>query len=190
MIVLKEFLELNPLDKREGDFPEKEILALKDKIPVDLYDFLKQEQKSVYGNGFFRTVLPTDYHGILNNWGLDGNNCFAFLRSSFGCIAFYYKNKCYAFNPQEGENLVITGSDFNRLFNFSLSWDMNLNGGFCYDLHLQNINKLAELKEDEMYTLVPSLPLGGDRETSKVVIVKMKEELDILAKQFNHKTTN
>lgn len=190
MIALKEFLEFNPLDKKIGTFPERELLELKGKIPTDLLEFLNQEQKSIYGNGFFWTILPADYHDILNNWGLDGDNCYAFLRSSFGCIVYWSNEKCYGLNVQDGSNNPITGNDITRLFNFTLTWDINLEVGFCYDLHIEHRDNLPELKEDEMYTLVPSLPLGGDRETSKVEVVKIREQLDILAQLFDHKTTD
>lgn len=102
MTDITKFLTKHPLDKKVGQFAEGELEAYRDKIPDELYQFLQQEQKSVYGNGFFRTVSPKDFHDVFTNWGLDGDNCHAFLISSFGCIEYYYDNDYCGFNPHTG----------------------------------------------------------------------------------------
>jgi hypothetical protein len=188
MIELKEFLETNPVKKKLGKFSEKDLAGLKGKIPDDLLVFLEHEQKSVYGDDFLWTVSPFDFHDVLSNWGLDGQNSYAFLRSSFGCLAYFYKNDFYVLNPQEGINTILGDDDVNLLFNLSLAYTGNLEEGFFLDVHNRCKKNMSVLKEDEMYTLVPPVTSGGDRETSKIEIVKMKEQLDKLAQLFDHKT--
>lgn len=75
------------------------------------------------------------------------------------------------------------------LLNLALVNTTNLEIGFCYDMHLKHRSTLPELKEDEMYTMVPALPLGGDMETSRIETVRRDVQLDILAQLYNHKTT-
>jgi hypothetical protein len=188
MVELSDFLNKNPLSRKIGKFSVEELNI--SECPIELIDFLTQEQKNSYGNNFFWTISPSEYHDVLNNWGLDGKNCFAFLRSSFGCITFFSKQKYWCLNCQDGSCNPICGNHFDMLMNMVLCDSTNLNVGFCYDLHLKYCDNLPELKEDEMYTLVPALPLGGDMETSKVQVVKLKVQLDILAQLYNHKTTN
>jgi hypothetical protein len=191
MIDIEKFKTKHPLDKKIGDFKEDELQPYKDKIPEEVYKFLEQEQKSIYGNGFFRTVSPNDFHDVFTNWGLDGQNCYAFLRSSFGCIEFYYDGDFYRLNPHAGSNFINSpGKYFSILMNLALCNATNLEMGFCYDLHLQHKDTLGELKDDEMYTLVPSIPFGGSKETSRIEVVKMDVQLDILAQLYNHQTTD
>lgn len=189
MTDITDFLMTHPLDARTGQFPLNELEAYKHKLPQELYEFLQQEQKSVYGNGFFRTVSPKDFHDVLGNWGLDGNNCHAFLVSSFGCIAYYHNEKFYVLNPHIALSTTITGNIFDLAFNIVLCNTTSLSVGFYYDLHMQHRGTLSELKEDEMYTLIPAIPLGGSKETSKIEVVKMEVQLDILAQLYGNKTS-
>ena len=188
MTDITDFLDTHPLDKRTGQFAANELETYREKIPQELYDFLEQEQKSIYGNGFFRTVSPKDFHDVFDNWGLDGKNCFAFLRSSFGCIAYYHKEKYYVLNPHIALNTTISGNLFDLALNLVLCNTTSLSVGFFYDLHLQYAT-LPKLNEDEMYTLIPALPLGGSKETSKIEVVKMEVQLDILAQLYDHRTS-
>jgi hypothetical protein len=189
MTDITEFLTKHPLDRRTGQFAKDELEAYKDKLPQELYEFLEQEQKSVYGNGFFRTVSPKDFHDVLNNWGLDGKNCHAFLRSSFGCVEFFSKDKYYRFNPHLGIANANCPNDLDFLLNAVLTNTTNLEIGFCYDLHFKHHAALPELRDDEMYALVPAVPLGGSKETSRIEVVKMDVQLDILAQLYDHRTS-
>jgi hypothetical protein len=190
MIDIIEFRTKHPLDKKPGNFNEDELKQYKDKIPEELFQFLEQEQKSVYGNGFFWTVSPKDFHEIFSNWGLDGQNCYAFLKSSFGCIEYFYNNKYYRFNPHLGIANANCPNDLDFLLNEVLVNTTNLEIGFCYDLHLKYKDALNKINEDEIYTLVPSIPLGGSKETSRIEVVKMDVQLDILAQLYNHETSD
>jgi len=187
---IENFTAKHPLDKRTGSFEDNELQQYEGKVPEELLQFLKQEQKSVYGDGFFWTVSPKDFHDTFTNWGLDGENCFAFLRSSFGCIAFYSADKYYVLNPHLGLCTTISGNSFNVVFNLILCNTTSISTGFFYDLHLKYKDTLQELQADEIYTLVPSIPLGGDRQTSKIEIVKIDVQLDILAQLYNHRATD
>ena len=80
MIDIEKFTIKHPLEKRIGNFKENELEQCIGKIPDEVFQFLKQEQKSIYGNGFFWTVSPLDFHDVFTNWGLDGQNCFAFFK--------------------------------------------------------------------------------------------------------------
>jgi hypothetical protein len=190
MIDIEKFKTKHPLDKKIGNFKDNELEPYKGKIPEEVFLFLGQEQKSIYGNGFFWTVSPNDFHDIFTNWGLDGKNCYAFLRSSFGCIDFFHSDKYYVLNTHSGLCTTISGNNFNLAFNLILCNTTSLAVGFCYDLHLQHKDTLGELKDDEMYTLVPSIPFGGSKETSRIEVVKMDVQLDILAQLYDHQTTD
>jgi hypothetical protein len=186
---LTNFLDNNPRGQKVRNFSENELLNYKNSKLQEIYEFLEKEGKCFYNGRFFSTVLPSDYHDIFDNWGLDGKNCFAFLRSSFGCIEYFFNENFYRFNPHDGSSSANCGNRFSMLMNFVLTNTTNLNIGFCYDLHTKNIQHLPVLKEDEMYTLVPAIPLGGSFETSKIEVVKMNVQLDVLAQLYNHKTT-
>lgn len=121
---------------------------------------------------------------------MDGHNCYAFLKSSFGCLEFFYNNKYSRFNPHLGVSNANCPNDLDFLLNEVLINTTNLEMGFCYDLHLKYKDTIGELKEDEMYTLVPSIPLGGSKETSNIEVVKMDVQFDILAQLYNNRASD
>ena len=188
MIDIVKFRECHE-DKREiGRFSDEDLDKYKNKLSNEVIDFLKQEGKCTYSHSFFWTILPEDYHEILDQWGLDGYSCYAFLRSSFGSIVFYKGSDFFSLNPYDG-----TLSEFSDLFrlviNNYLQSSSILEITFWFELHQKNIDILPVLKEDEIYALDPTIPEGGSPETSKIVVAKLKEHLQKLADLFDHTTT-
>lgn len=45
---------------------------------------------------------------------------------------------------------------------------------------------MPQLEQDEIYAIIPSLPLGGGQETSKLEVVKMREHLAILSELYGN----
>lgn len=126
MLELNSFLELSPRNRTIGQFEKSKLENLKGMVPEEIIEFLHQEQKAVFGKDFFWSVLPSNYHSILDSWGLDGQNSFVFLRSSFGCLAYFYNNDFYVLNPHKGKTTVLVGNIPNLLFNLALAYVINL----------------------------------------------------------------
>lgn len=185
--MLTQFLEINPFNRKLEDFTPEQLKNSKDQISHGLYDFLLQQGEAVYGDDFFWIVLPSDYHEILSKWGLDGKKCYAFLRSSFGCIAYFYQDDFYVLNSMKGTNTIICGNNIDLLFNLALAYEGNLEYEFCLDLHKANRSKLPALKRDEMYSLEKPIAKKGKYNSSAIKVANLKEELIYLADLFGNK---
>ena len=173
-------------DKKQlGNFTDAELAALDKKLPADIINFLKEEGRASYSNYTLWTIHPQEFHDILSEWGLDGNKCYAFIRTAFGGCIYYTKKKFYSFDS-------LTGT-INNL-NDEVYALMSLYLNFTFLLHdtwhlqyLENRTDLPPIQADEVYGLVPALPFGGNLETSKFEVVKMHEHLAFLAELFDNK---
>jgi len=192
MIDLSQFREIY-FDKRQvGYFSDGELEILQGNFPDEVIEFLRQEGKCTYRDDFLWTVLPDEYYSMMEGWGfenqgIDPKKCHACLRTSFGSLIYCYEKEFYSFSPFIADNGTL-GSSFDFLLNYQITGDI-LDGVFWFDLHQRMRSKMEQLKEDEIYAIVPSIPLGGSPETSKVEVVKMREHLAILAELYDHRVT-
>ena len=188
MCDLKDFIEANQPVRRIHAFDEQSLSALsRDKVPVDIIEFLGQEGLSTYRDDFFWTTLPQDHFQTLTEWGLPGKQCFAFLKTAFGGLFFLKNDKIYRLDPFSGY-LIESDFDLCTFLNLVLIMDLTLEACYfdIYQNH-QNHRLNQPLQEGEVYGLVPALPLGGSFETSAIEVVKMHEYLAFLAQLFNNK---
>lgn len=189
MITYEGFKERHyPRQKQWGQFPEEQLNALRNALPVDVIEFLQKEGVSSYVDGFLWTTIPADFHDILNQWGLKGDQCYVFMRSAFGACVYYHKEEYFYLDPIEGR-IVSLGDDFYLLLNYMLTLDAILESGFFIDYYLNMEVDRNLLQPDELFSFAPPFPLGGSFEISKIEIVKIKEHLLYLAKLFKNKAT-
>lgn len=184
MITYEEFREVHHSKNQFGVFTDKELSALAEKLPLDIVNFLKEEGRCSYSNQIIWTCHPNEFYEILSQWGL-GKNCHAFIRTAFGGCIYYSRKNFYSFDSIKGtiNNLndeVYTLINVFLTFNFLLNhtWHLNI---------LDSRKNLPLLKPDEIYALVPALPLGGSLENSQLEVVKMFEHLSFLAQLFDGK---
>jgi hypothetical protein len=188
MINLTDFREEHPDKKQLGYFSDEQLQSWADHVPGEVIDFLHQEGECTYRNDFFRTILPKEYHAVFSDWGLEGNNCYAFLRSAFGALVYCFKGEYYVLLPYTGEGNFLS-RDFDTVMNIHLSMHLVLEEAFLLNTYLEKKQVLPGLKADEIYAFVPAIPLGGSPETSKMEVVKMHEHLATLAELYEHKVT-
>lgn len=185
MCDLTKFFKANPRSEKIASFQESDLQFLLEKnIPADIIEFLQTEGLATYRDNFFCTTMPQEHFQLFSEWGLKGENCYAFLKTAFGSLCFYKKGKIFQLNP-------ITGSVYKGLFEFCGFMNLlAITDSFmesCYFDIYQEIKKNRVLKPDEIFALVPALPLGGSFKTSKFEVVKMREHLAFLAQLFGNK---
>lgn len=171
--------------KQVGNFTPAELAVLDKKLPADIINFLKEEGRAGYSNNTLWTIHPAEFHDILSDWGLDGNKCYAFIRTAFGGCIYCSKKNFYSFDSLSG-TINNLNDDVYTLMNVYLTFDFLLHDTW----HLQYLETRIDLPAilpDEVYGLVPALPFGGSLETSKFEVVKMREHLAFLAELFANK---
>jgi len=185
MCSIDDFLAANPRSRKIKTIDEQAIVALlKQQAPADMVEFLQQEGIATYRDDFFCTTVPQDYFDVLSEWGLKGAECFTFLKTAFGSLCFSLKGKIFQLDPLNGY-LYKGRFDFCNFMNLLAPMDSFMEG--CYFDIYQGIKKKHPLASDEIYGLVPALPLGGSFEKSAFEIVKVREHLSILAQLFDNK---
>jgi hypothetical protein len=182
------FLNRNPIYKQGNPYPSEEIKALKGKVPDDLLQFMTTFGRCTFANGFFSTVYPGDIDSktIFKEWGFKKGEYYIFLKSCFGLCVFYHKGSYHLLDGPRGEYQELGGST-NLTLNFILTGTLFVDEVGRYDIYMSKKKKLAELKQDEIYMLVPALPLGGSFEKSKLEPGKMLEHLCLLAQLCDNK---
>lgn len=130
---------------------------------------------------------------MLQGWGLekeglDPEKCYVFLRTSFGSLIYFHDEDYYFLSPFIARN-ALCGGTFKKLIIRTLAEEPDLNLIYWLDLHKKVYNEMPQLQEDEIYTIVPSIPEGGSPESSTVEIVKMKEQLSLLSELYDHEVT-
>lgn len=185
MCSIDDFLAANPRTMQLGPFDEQVIADLSNhQVPPDIIEFLQREGIATYRDDFFCTTVPQDYFETLSEWGLKGNECCTFMKTAFGSLCFSLKGKIFQLDPISGY-LYKGRFDFCKFMNLLVPMDSFMEG--CYFGNYQKIGKRQPLAPDELYGLVPVLPLGGSLETSKLEVMKAREHLSILAQLFDNK---
>lgn len=183
------FLERNPASSKVVHFTNDELSKLVSaKLPDELLHFFKTFGRCTFANGFLSAIHPDDIdsEAIFKAWGFKKGPYNIFLKTCFGVVIYYHKGGYYYLNPHLGVyNLMAI--DFDSLINYALRSNLMIKNVFRYDIYMAHLKSLPKLKEDEIYMLVPAIPLGGSFETSKFEHGKAFEHLCFLAELYDNK---
>lgn len=182
---LEEFYKANQPIRKIMEFSQAELVQLDSyDIPMEIKSFLVNQGLATYKNNFYTTTLPQWHMETLSNWGLKGNECFSFMNTAFGGLFFYCDGKINRLNPFTG-TVLTSNFNFLKYMKFVLTSESTLEGCYfdIYEKYKLNSPKLA----DEIYAVVPALPIGGSFETSSYEVVKMREHLVFLAQLYDNK---
>ena len=183
-----EFLTAYPISGQAVPYSDGEINKLKDEVPDDLLNFFRQMGRCSFADGFLTTVYPydIDYKSMLKQWGLKKKGePIVFLKTVFGLCFFYLDKKYYYLDAPRGLYERFAGSANLAFNNVISSWAM-INEISMYPVYMEHRSSLPPLKNDEVYMLVPAMPLGGSFEKSKLEPGKLLEHLFILAELYDN----
>jgi hypothetical protein len=182
---LDDFYTANQPIRKMRDFNQEELTQLNSyDMPIEIKTFLVEQGLVAYKNNFFVTTLPQWHIETLSTWGLKGKECFSFMKTVFGGLIYYSKGKIYRLNPFTGR--VLKGNfEFIDYMNLTLTSEATLEG--CYYEIYEKYKLNTPMQADEIYAVVPALPLGGSFETSSYEVVKMREHLAFLAQMYDNK---
>ncbi len=174
--------------------PPSSIEHYRGKLPDQLLAYWEQHGWCGYADGLFWTVNPQEYEPALEAWIgdtplMEEDSYYVIARSAFGDI--------YFFGGNHGRKLHIIAPDSKMMPPRKKPADLDQSvraffgsqsRGACdfSDVdgeHLFNpaLNKLGQLKHDEMYGFVPALGLGGAATLEHLQKVKAVEHLVLLA---------
>ncbi len=151
-----------------------------------MLEFFKTVGRCTFGHGFWSTFYPLDIdaQALFKSWGFQNGDYYIFMKTCFGAILYFYKEKYYYLNPITGEYKRMM-SRLSMAFDGFLLLD-SIRADFMYDYYLKQRDRLPTLKYDEIYMFVPALPIGGSKETSKLEVGKMFEHLCFLAELYDN----
>ncbi len=180
-----DFVSANPLTVNIRAFDEQELSFVSGlDVPEGFSDLLKQEGLSFYNNYFLSTTLPQWHFDTFSAWGLKGKECFAFMKTAFGSLFYINKLQVYRLDPLTG-NTLKSNFDFCDFLNIKLTLASTYESCFkdIYDKYVS----IKKHEHNEIFALVPALPLGGSFETSKYEVAKMREHISFLAQLYDNK---
>ncbi len=141
----------------------------------EIFELLKKDGVSSYGDKFIWTLNPDDYYEWLNDYLRLESKVVPFGRTAFGDIFFI----------KDGEVMIlINGYGYIDYTTSRVDWFFNryLTDNAYLDKYFKksNFNQLANknnLTHDTCFGYVPLLALGGSEELENLQLVKMKEHL-------------
>jgi len=171
----------------------------KGKLPERLLSYWENYGFCGYGEGLFWTVNPNDYEDLLEKW-LGSSEIwgrekyYVIARTAFGELFVIGEDSIettiinpYLSNilPGEGPDKILSEDERNRYIGifFQLKKPKSLDFLDNNDkpLFKRALKKLGQLNHDEMYTFVPALVTGGKADIYNLQIVKLQDQLSLLA---------
>ena len=171
--------------------------------PESMCDYWNRFGFSVFRDGWFQFVNPSDYAPAIAAWlentELDGSDEYmAVTRNAFGELNVWGARKGYAFSiavlldgiviNEKNDEKAISQGDGNRRAE-SLMWSekvrsldkVSANPPISVRMFLAAQKRLGPLRSNQMYGFVPALPLGGRIDADTLQIVDAPEHLTMLA---------
>lgn len=144
-------------------------------VPSYLREIWRSEGCGKYNNGLIELIHPKNYEAMLWQWlGRENPRYAPIAIDGFGNL-FYFKNLPQdAFNKEAGltEEVCLIDIQFRSITH--LTWSLtdffenwlvskeNQNEWLKVDLFDEAIKQYGDLERDEIFTLVPSMPFGGE----------------------------
>lgn len=178
---------------------EATLLRYTGKLPDRLIEYWKEYGFCGYGDGLLWTVNPSEYEEVLEMWlsstPLWGReNYYVIARSAFGVMYVLGEDSVddTVINPHYSNIVPGNAPDKNlsaEQKDRKLSLFFGVKGKKSLDMNDQNdkplfkkiVKKIGSLDYDEMYAFVPALAAGGIADIEHVQIVKIHEQLELLA---------
>lgn len=159
-----------------------ELEQLKGQYPDEVLELWGRIGWSGFLDGFLWSVNPlTSREGVMAEWnGSLAPRVTAFMRTAFGSMMVYDGQNIFELDVHNGL-LRPWSKAFPFFLNNFFALPQFMNGSLHHDVYKNHLPELGPVGPDEVYALVPALPLGGSWETSKVEKAKMREHLAILA---------
>lgn len=159
--------------------PAERIAAYKGRLPGPLLEFWQAEGWCGYRDGMIWFVDPEAYPEALDEWKITGQIVFA--RNGFGDLYLWSEKGLSILNVHLGNLYPMDILDLDIFLNKLITLKKT-GGELLYgNLFPRVVKKLGRLSEDEAYTFVPALKLGGLGTVDSVQRVKLMEMLSILA---------
>ena len=157
-MIYEKFLAEHGRTRSFGAFTQEEVAALHKLLPQDAADFLAEEGRASFAQGFFATVHPQDAAGVLPSWGIKTKGASVFLRSAFGACVYAVKNQYYYLDPLLGR-IISLDDDLYLILNYSLRLDAILDNGFFREHYLPHAELGKTLTPDQILGFVPRAEL-------------------------------
>lgn len=157
----------------------EELTYTKEHFPEDLFLFLEEEGYCSYGNGFFHFVNPADYQTILSEWTKVPEGYQVFCRTGMGDLIIWGQEQVYILHVHSGYFSNISADMFD-FFKFSLGDTQYVEETLFKKQFDQARQTLGELDQNECYSFVPALAMGGNESLENLHKMKIKESLNLL----------
>lgn len=154
-----------------------------------LLDYLEHFGQAIFKNGIISFINPTDYEELLLGFPkLKNQSIMPFAKTAMGnfyLIGEVDEEICLAFYNIHTEEYVYLDDEFShyfkRLFANKYHMESEAYGRFEFPV----VEQYGSVAIDECLAFVPALVLGGEENISNIQKVKLKEQIQLLAKAFS-----
>jgi len=162
-------------------YPDEKLLQeYTNVLPEALLEIWAETGFAHFRDGMLWIVDPTSLEDELRRWPDTPKAAVPVMRSAFGKIVYWATDQFTYLDVHLNVRFDI-GDNTGLVFNLFLTQEKSLQSVLNQSLFRSALKKLGAIAADEMYAYALPIAMGGDLGIGNIEIVKMREQLAILA---------
>lgn len=174
------FPPAEPTAASSGDATSAPARAQDAAAPADLVQFWREVGHGAFGDGILWFPPPADLARCYRDWLSGLPDALPFARTSFGLLYVWLDGMVNLIDVQAGDVFDVLPS-FTQFVDDYLPGPEAREDDLRTELHQAALREFGPLGEEEMFTFVPALVLGGAPDVDHVEKVRMAQQVAMLA---------
>lgn len=154
-----------------------------------LLDYLDHFGEAIFKNGIISFVNPIDYEDLLLQFPkLNNQSIMPFAKTAMGnfyLIGEVDEEICLAYYNIHTEEYKYVDNEFSLFFKRLFANKTHMENEAYGRFEFPAVEQYGAVAIDECLAFVPALVSGGDENIDNIQKVKLKEQLEVLAKAFS-----
>ena len=179
---LPQFSKLHKVSETYKPCPPELIDKYRDVLPELIINSWEKDGFQKFSNGFLWTVNPDDFRDIASDFLHDYQTpeVHVLFRSGFGDLILLYKSKMFHLSAVTLKHGQLVGT-IDLILELHLGERDSANSEFFWKEFKGARKLLGDITEEEVYTPVPVIPLGGTFDVANMQKANLKAHLHFLS---------
>ena len=179
---LSHFSKLHKVSETYKPCPKELVDKYRNVLPEIIIATWEQFGFQKFSNGFLWSVNPDEFREIagdfLHNYQIP--EVYVLFRTGFGDLILLYRSKAFHLSALTLKHGQLAGT-IDLVLEIHLGQRDSLNSVFFYKEFKEARKRLGDITEEEAYTPVPVIPLGGTFDVASMQKVNLQAHLHFLS---------
>ena len=179
---LPHFSKLHKVSETYKPCPKELIAKYRDVLPEIIISSWEQSGFQKFSNGFLWTVDPDEFRDIASDFLHDyqAPEVNVLFRTGFGDLILLYKSKMFHMSALTLKHGELVGT-VDLVLELHLGQRDSANAVFFLKEFKEARKKLGDITDEEVYTPVPVIPMGGTFDVANMQKANLKAHLHFLS---------